>query len=146
MWGHFNYLRVPCNSCLLRYLVFRWPFFNLFYLLSKWHFLRYPLSFPLSFDISVTWSARSCLPRTWEIDVWRKERKKAADSRCFFSSCFAYYFEKLTLLKNRFQMFCLFGSKSECVAQPGEVEYCLNKQIVVVDESINYQEQFAFFF
>lgn len=51
-----------------------------------------------------------------------QREKKPTDSRCFLSSCFAYYFEKLTLLKNRFQMFCLFGSKNECVAQLEEVE------------------------
>lgn len=71
--------------------------------------------------------------------------EKTADSRCFFSSCFAYYFEKLTLLKNRFQMFCLFGSKSERVAQLGEVEV-LSKQAHCSCKRINKLSEVVCFF
>lgn len=95
-------------------------FSNWFYLLSKWHFNRGIHSHfhsPLTFLwLRVQGAACQRLAR-----LMLGGKKKSADSRCFFSSCCAYYFEKLTLLKNRFQMFCLSGSKSGCVTQLGEV-------------------------
>lgn len=86
--------------------------------------------------------AKDLLDWCWE----ERKKKKSPHSRCFFSTCCAYYFEKLTLLKNRFQMFYLFVSKSECVAQL-EV-WILFKEANwkwMMKQWINSQECFAFF-
>lgn len=120
-------LQLPMNtvrliSWPLSFLFSDGPFFTWFYLLSKWHFNRGIHSHfhsPLTF-LWLRVQGAAC-QRLARLMFGEKEKKKSADSRCFFSSCCAYYFEKLTLLKNRFQMFFLFGSKSECVAQLGEV-------------------------
>lgn len=86
--------------------------------------------------------AKDLLDWCWE----ERNKKNSTHSRCFFSTCCAFYFEKLTLLKNRFQMFYLFGSKSESVSQL-EV-WVLFKEANWrwrMKQWINSQKRFAFF-
>lgn len=76
---------------------------------------------------------------------WEERKKNSAHSRCFFSTCCAYYFEKLTLLKNRFQMF-FTQQEWMCVAQL-EV-WILFKEANwrwMMKQWINSQECFAFY-
>lgn len=111
----------------LSFLLLDGPFTNWFYLLSSdistevstlistllWHFCDLECKEVLAKDL-LDW-------------CWEERKRKNPHIWCFFSTCCAYYFEKLTC-QNRFPSHSyLFVSKWMCC--PTKSEYCLKRQI-----------------
>lgn len=98
---------------------------------------RYPLSFLLSSDISVTSSARSCLPKTCLIDIGRKGKKSLQIADVSFLRVVPITLRKWHCLKTDFRCSVFLAARVNVLPNQEESKDCLNRKLKMEDGEMN---------